>query len=137
MKYSIPVVCNEALWSVGTSMLTVIMGHMSNSQDMLAAYALIGNIDKISTVVCFGIAASAAVMVGKEIGQGHDREQIYSVGWTLLLVSMLVGAVVTVLELALLPTPHTVPPVQADPRRGPGGHLSVYRLRGIYAHARL
>ena len=92
LKYSIPVVCNEALWSVGTSMLTVIMGHMSNSQDMLAAYALIGNIDKISTVVCFGIAASAAVMVGKEIGQGHDREQIYSVGWTLLLVSMFVGA---------------------------------------------
>ena len=97
-------VCNEALWSVGTSMLTVIMGHMSNSQDMLAAYALIGNIDKISTVVCFGIAASAAVMVGKEIGQGHDREQIYSVGWTLLLVSMFIGAAVMALLLVLLPT---------------------------------
>lgn len=104
LKYSIPVVCNEALWSVGTSMLTVIMGHMSNSQDMLAAYALIGNIDKISTVVCFGIAASAAVMVGKEIGQGHDREQVYGVGWTLLLVSMFIGAAVMALLLVLLPT---------------------------------
>ena len=104
IRYSTPVVCNEAMWSLGTSMLTVIMGHMSNSQDMLAAYALIGNIDKLATVVCFGLAASAAVIVGKEIGQGESREKIYSVSWTLLLCSMLVGGVVTVLELVLLPT---------------------------------
>ena len=104
IRYSTPVVCNEAMWSLGTSMLTVIMGHMSNSQDMLAAYALIGNIDKLATVVCFGLAASAAVIVGKEIGQGHDRERVYSVSWTLLLCSMLVGGIVTALELILLPT---------------------------------
>ena len=104
LKYSTPVVCNETLWSMGTSMLTVIMGHMANSQDMLAAYALIGNIDKLSTVVCFGIAASAAVIVGKEIGQGRDKERVYQVSWTLLLVSMLIGAFVMAVLLVLLPT---------------------------------
>lgn len=104
VKYSTPVVCNEAMWSIGTSMLTVIMGHMSNSQDMLAAYALVGNIDKLSTVVCFGIAASAAVIVGKEIGSGKDRQHVYEVSWTLLLVSMLIGGIVMVLLLILLPT---------------------------------
>jgi len=103
LRYSTPVVCNEAMWSLGTSMLTVIMGHMDNSQDMLAAYALIGNVDKLATVVCFGLAASAAVIVGKEIGLGHDRERVWSVSWTLLLASMLVGGVVTVLLLILLP----------------------------------
>ena len=36
--------------------------------------------------------------------QGCDREQVYSVSWTLLLASMLVGGVVMVLMLALLPT---------------------------------
>lgn len=87
VKYSTPVVANEAMWSLGTSMLTVIMGHMENSQDMLAAYALIGNIDKLSTVVCFGIAASAAVIVGKEIGAGTDHKKVYEISWTLLLVS--------------------------------------------------
>ena len=104
IRYSAPVVCNEAMWSVGASMLTVIMGHMSNSQDMLAAYALIGNIDRISTVVCFGIAASAAGIVGKEIGQGHTPQRVYDVSWTLLLASMLVGGAVMVLLLVLLPT---------------------------------
>jgi len=104
LTYSTPVVCNEAMWSIGTSMLTVIMGHMANSQDMLAAYALVGNIDKLSTVVCFGLAGSAAVIVGKEIGQGHSRERVYEVSWTLLLVSMLVGGAVMALLLVLLPT---------------------------------
>jgi len=104
VKYSTPVVCNEALWSIGTSMLTVIMGHMANSQDMLAAYALVGNIDKLSTVVCFGVSASAAVIVGKEIGMGRDRQRVYDVSWTLLLVSMLIGSMVMVLLLILRPT---------------------------------
>ncbi len=104
IKYSTPVVCNETLWSLGTSMLTVIMGHMANSQDMLAAYALVGNIDKLSTVVCFGIAASAAVIVGKEIGLGRDQDHVFSVSWTLLLSSMLIGGVVMVGLLILLPT---------------------------------
>ncbi len=104
IRYSAPVVGNEAMWSIGTSMLTVIMGHMDNSQDMLAAYALIGNIDRIATVVCFGVSAAAAVIVGKEIGQGHDRKQVYEVSWTLLLVSMLIGGAVMVLLLLLLPT---------------------------------
>ena len=63
MRYSLPVVCNETLWSVGFSMLTVIMGHMSNSQDMLAAYALVGNIDSVSrTLLLSSMLVGAAVM---------------------------------------------------------------------------
>ncbi len=104
IKYSTPVICNETMWSLGTSMLTVIMGHMANSQDMLAAYSLVGNVDKLSTVVCFGVAASAAVIVGKEIGMGRSKERVYSVGWTLLLASMLIGAGVMAVLLILLPT---------------------------------
>ena len=103
IKYSSPVVCNEALWSIGTSMLTVIMGHMANSQDMLAAHSLIGTVDRLSTVVCFGVSGSAAIIVGKEIGLGRSRERVYSVGWTLLMVSLAIGAAVMGLLFLLLP----------------------------------
>ena len=103
-KYSVPVVCNETLWGTGTSMLTVVMGHMAQSQDMLAAYSLMGNIDKLSTVICFGLAASAAVMVGKEIGEGRDFQHVYDVAKTLLAVSVLVGLGVMALQLVLLPS---------------------------------
>jgi len=102
-RYSAPVVCNEALWSSGTSMMTVILGHMANSQDMLAAHSLIGNVDKLSTVVCFGLAASASVIVGKEIGMGKEKDHVQSVSWTLLMLSMLVGGIVMVILLLLLP----------------------------------
>lgn len=104
LKYSSPVVCNEALWSIGTSMLTVIMGHMANSQDMLAAHSIIGNIDRLSTVVCFGISGASAIMVGKEIGMGRSKDRVYSVGWTLLMVSLGVGTVVMAILFVLLPT---------------------------------
>ena len=132
LTYSTPVVCNEAMWSIGTSMLTVIMGHMANSQDMLAAYALVGNIDKLSTVVCFGLAGSAAVIVGKEIGQGHSRERVYEVSWTLLLVSMLVGGAVMALLLVLLPTffrPVLFPLFQL----APGAEEAATYLAVVYA----
>lgn len=104
IKYSSPVVCNEAMWSIGTSLLTVIMGHMANSQDMLAAHSVIGNIDKLATVVCFGVSGASAIIVGKEIGMGHSKDRVYSVGWTLLMTSLGIGAVVMVILLALLPT---------------------------------
>ena len=104
IKYSSPVVCNEAMWSIGTSMLTVIMGHMANSQDMLAAHSLIGNIDRLATVVCFGVSGAAAIIVGKEIGMGRSKDRVYSVGWTLLIVSLGIGTVVMAILFALLPT---------------------------------
>jgi len=103
-RYSAPVVCNEALWSSGTSMMTVILGHMANSQDMLAAHALVGYIDKFATVVCFGLAAAAAVIVGKEIGQGENRDEVYSVSCALLISSVLVGILSGLLMIGLLPT---------------------------------
>jgi len=102
-RYSAPVVCNETLWSSGTSMMTVILGHMVNSQDMLAAHALVGYIDKFATVVCFGLAAAAAVIVGKDIGAGKPKEEVYSVSSALLISSVFVGILSGLVMLALLP----------------------------------
>ena len=38
LRYSAPVLINETLWGTGFSMITVIMGHMANSSDLIAAY---------------------------------------------------------------------------------------------------
>jgi putative MATE family efflux protein len=104
MKYSGPVVLNETLWGLGTSAMTAIMGHMVLSADMLAAYAIMGNIDKFSTVTCFGLAGATAVVVGKRIGEGAGREEVYSLGACLLGLSAAVGAVIAVCLAVLLPT---------------------------------
>ena len=104
LKYATPVLVNEVLWGLGVSVMTAVMGHMAISTDMLAAHAIMGNIDKFSTVACFGIAGATAVIVGKRIGEGAGREEVYSLGCCLLTVSFGVGFVVSVCLAVLLPT---------------------------------
>ena len=104
LKYSGPVLLNEFLWSLGASTLTSIMGHMTISADMLAAHAIMGNIDKFSTVACFGLAGAASVMVGKRIGEGAEKEEVYQLGLCLLGVSLLLGTAVSIVLAILLPT---------------------------------
>ena len=102
-RYSAPVLVNESLWGLGTTVMTAIMGHMTVSEDILAAHAIMGNIDKFSTVACFGIAGASAVIVGKRIGEGAPKEEVYSLSWCLLLVSLLVGFGVSLCLAVLLP----------------------------------
>ena len=104
VKYATPVLMNETFWGLGTTMMTVIMGHMLISEEMLAAYAIMGNIDKFATVACFGLAGASAVIVGKRIGEGASKDEVYSVSWCLLIVSILLGAAVSLVMAALLPT---------------------------------
>ena len=104
IKYASPVIINESFWGLGTTVMTAIMGHMAISADMLAAYAIMGNIDKFSTVTCFGVAGATAVIVGKRIGEGAGKEEVYSLGCCLLTVSLGVGVAVAAALAVLLPT---------------------------------
>ena len=73
VKFSTPVLLNETLWGTGTSLYTVIMGHMAGSTDLISAYTVAGNVDRMVTVAIFGIAGAAAVIVGKEVGMGNKN----------------------------------------------------------------
>ena len=102
IKYSAPVLLNESLWGLGTTVMVSALGHMAVSTDILAAHAIMGNVDKFATVACFGIAGASAVIVGKTIGEGASQEEVYSLSWCLLLVSIGIGLCVSLgLALAL------------------------------------
>ncbi len=103
VKYSSPVLCNELFWGLGNSMLTVILGYTVNSVEYLAANAVMGNLNRLFLVVCFGLGAATAVMVGKAIGEGQSREEVLELSHTLLWVTILVGVVLAVFALALVP----------------------------------
>lgn len=100
VKYSTPVVCNETLWSLGFSMFTVILGHMAISTEILSAYTVAGNIDRLVTAAIFGVSAAATVIVGKEIGMGN-RAEIQDIGRALCFSAFAVGCCVGLLEQAL------------------------------------
>lgn len=101
VKYSTPVLLNETLWGTGTSLFTVIMGHMVISEEIIAAYTVAGSIDKLVTAAMFGVAAATAVIVGKEIGMGTSREEVLSIGKALTVVSLMLGVLVGITEAAL------------------------------------
>ena len=93
IRYGGPVVLNETMWGIGTSMFPTIMGHMEDSQEILAAYTLSGNVEKICAVVAFGLASTASIIIGREIGAGRSKT-VYEVGLALNTLAALCGVVV-------------------------------------------
>lgn len=117
-KYATPVLFNETMWGLGTTVMTAILGHMADSADMLAAYTIMGNIDKFTTVSCFGLAGATAVILGKAIGEGTDKDHVYDLSWCLLLVSFLLGlglAAALALALPLVFIPYLYPLFSLSP----------------------
>ncbi len=79
IKYGTPVLLNETLWGLGTSIYSTILGHMEGSAAILAAYAISGNIERLCTVAVFAVSNAAGIIIGREIGAGR-REQVYDIG---------------------------------------------------------
>ena len=90
VRYGGPVVLNETLWGIGTSVFPTIMGHMAGSQEILAAYTLAGNVERISAVIGFGLASTASIMIGREIGAGRGKT-VHEVGMALNTLSAMCG----------------------------------------------
>lgn len=77
MKYATPTILNELFWSMAMSANAVIIGHLG--AQAVAANSVGQVMRQLATVVCFGLAASASVMVGKAIGAGEqDKAVVYA-----------------------------------------------------------
>ncbi len=92
IRFSTPVMCNETFWGLGTSLFPTIMGHMDGSKEILAAYAIAGNITNLCTVGVFAIGGTAAILVGQEIGSGRT-DQVFSLGALLDVLAFAFGLV--------------------------------------------
>ena len=117
LRYSAPVLLNETLWGTGFSMITVIMGHMAGSSDLIASYTLAGNIDKLMTSGIYGIAAAVSVIVGKEIGTGNLKG-VYNIGRALCFTSLVFGVGLGILEYTMFVTlmrPYVMPLFSLSP----------------------
>ena len=104
LKYASPVVLNEAGWGLGNSLLTVILGYTENSVEMLAANAVMGNLNRLFLVFCFGLGAATAVLIGKAIGEGRSHSEVMALSQTLMGFAVLVGGTVGLAALILVPT---------------------------------
>ena len=100
-RYSSVVVLSETLWALGVAVFPSVFGRLDEIS--LAAYTIVGNIDRVMFSIAMGISTAAGVIIGKRIGEGQTREQVYSQGGALLVLSVFAGLVCIVLLLALSP----------------------------------
>ena len=70
--YSLPALLNDILWGLAYNMNSVILGHLGS--DITAAGAVASVIRDLITVTGFGIAGASAILLGREIGEGHPEE---------------------------------------------------------------
>ena len=82
------------MWGLGTSMNAVIIGHLGSP--VVAANSVAQVTRQLATVIAFGVANAAAIMIGKAIGEDDNpkAEQYASRFVKLTMITGLFGAAV-------------------------------------------
>ena len=87
-KYSFPVVANEIVWASGITLQAAILGKLSS--EILAANSIAMVLQQLATLITFGVASAAAVLVGKRLGEG-DKDGARSTASTIMIWSVILG----------------------------------------------
>ena len=72
VETSAPVIANEFMWGLGTTMYSLAYGRMGD--DAVAAITVATTIQDIAVVLFQGLSAATAVILGHELGAGHIKQ---------------------------------------------------------------
>lgn len=95
MKTGMPVILNEAFWSLGVVMYTVAYARIST--EAIASVQISNTIQSVFTVVAFGLGNACAVMLGNAIGAREEEKAIdYAARFAILgpVVGILLGILI-------------------------------------------
>ena len=99
LRIAVPAAGNDIVWGLAFSVYSVILGHLSS--DIVAANSVATVVRNLGTVMCFGTASAAGIVLGKTLGENKLEEaKVYAkrfVGmavWTALIG----GAVILLLR---------------------------------------
>ncbi|MEY8385995.1 MATE family efflux transporter [Oscillospiraceae bacterium 38-13] len=87
-QVSAPVLVNQALWGIAQMVQTGILGHLGG--DVTAANAIAVQVYQVLSVVAYGAASAAGILVGRSIGQGK-REALRPLVTTLQVLFIIIG----------------------------------------------
>ena len=97
VRYSVPVLVNAMVWGIGTTLYSVIIGHLGAV--MAAANAVAGVVRQLAISVCRGLASGGEIRLAGVLGSGNmTKGRAY--GRRLAVLSVLCGAVCAGLALA-------------------------------------
>ena len=79
LKNGLPVAFNEVFWSVGVSIQSMVLGRLG--ADVVSASQIASIVQQFSTVLIFGVANAAAIIIGNDIGAGKMQQAQLRVKW--------------------------------------------------------
>lgn len=79
LKNGLPVAFNEVFWSVGISIQSMVLGRLG--ADVVSASQIASIVQQFSTVLIFGVANAAAIIIGNDIGAGLMERAQQRVRW--------------------------------------------------------
>ncbi|MDR0220414.1 MAG: MATE family efflux transporter [Lachnospiraceae bacterium] len=90
-RFGAPVVINEVMWALGISVQAAILGHIAYAAgNPVAANTVAGIVQQFATIVMFGIANAAQVLIGKSVGEG-DIAAVKLKAATFKLIALVAG----------------------------------------------
>lgn len=95
IKYAVPALINDLIWTVAFSSYSIIMGHIGS--DIVAANSVADTLRNLFTVIAYALGSGAAVMVGIEIGKNDlERAKVEAnfFCWLSLAVGIVTGLVI-------------------------------------------
>ena len=100
MGMAMPAIGNDLAWALAFSVYSMIMGHLGD--DVVAAYSINNVVRNLGTVLCYGIASAAGIIVGQILGEDKIDEGIKA-GHACLKLSFITGIIGGLIVLALTP----------------------------------
>ncbi len=95
-----PVLLNEIAWSLGMVMYKIVFARMGT--DVVAAANITESIQGLFFVILMGTGTTAAIMIGKKIGEGQ-KEEAYRFARYFLIQGLISGVVLGILMSATAP----------------------------------
>ena len=72
LRMAVPSAGNDIIWGLAFSVYSVILGHLSS--DIVAANSVATVVRNLGTVMCFGTASAAGIVLGKTLGENKLEE---------------------------------------------------------------
>ncbi len=113
-KISSPVIANELMWGLGLSTIAAILGHLGSAATAANSVAQVCR--NLATVVAFGVASAAAVMIGKVIGEGN-KELAREYGGRFIKITIATGIAGSIVILCVRPVVLSVLSLSDDARK--------------------
>ena len=100
IKYAMPALINDGIWTIAFSTYSIIMGHLSS--DVVAANSVATTVRDLFTVFAYALGSGAAVMVGIKIGE-NDLEAARNEGDLFCWLSLAIGIITGLILFAARP----------------------------------